>query len=71
MKNCRNCKWANWQITSNGRRRFGNWAECTYKVVAVIPASRSNLERDLIRRVGVERYDDVPVDCAAWEERGN
>lgn len=68
MKNCRNCKYAKWQTDARGRRRFGYWAECTYKVVAVIPASLSLVKPKLntIRAVADDR--NIEVDCDAWEK---
>ena len=66
--NCRNCKWAGWGTTKTGRREFRSYAECRYLVIAIIPASRGSLMRDMVRPVGVPNYDDVPMNCAAWEK---
>ena len=67
MKNCRNCKWAAWQKASNGRRLFGNWAECTFPVDVKLPASRSEFVMLLKRRVGVRGYQNIEVECPTWE----
>lgn len=68
MENCRNCKWAKWSRTETGRRQFGRVADCIFLVVATIPASRASVLRDMIRPVSVREYNDMPLDCAAWEK---
>jgi hypothetical protein len=67
-QNCRNCKWAAWDLTATGRKRYGNWAECTYKVAGILPASRSAIARELERPAGVKEFRDINIDCLAWEE---
>ena len=67
LTNCRNCKWAKWALAANGRRLFGNWAPCTYKVkIDAIPLSRQNLHYELEREVRVRAYDNKPIKCPAW-----
>lgn len=67
--NCRNCKWAEWSKSETGRRQFGIAAECTYKVIAIIPASRVPVSMSLSKKVNVHSYDNIAMACAAWEER--
>jgi hypothetical protein len=68
MKNCRNCEFAKWGKTESGRRKFWGWAECTYKVVAIVPASRWDADILLNRKVPVYNHDNKPVECAAWSK---
>jgi hypothetical protein len=67
--NCRNCKWAKWQLTASGRRSFWNRAECTYPVTVKLPASRADMQAKLERKVSVAEHADVPVTCDAWVKK--
>ena len=67
LKNCRNCKWADWYKSASGRKMFGNYAACTYPVTGVLPASRWEAILLLTRKAGVAEYKNVPIDCKTWE----
>lgn len=69
MKNCRNCKHADWARTSNGRRRFYLYTECTAPIdLSQIPASANDAIAILKRKRGVAQHDNKPVDCSRWEK---
>lgn len=67
LKNCRNCKWAEWGVTITGRKMFGNYAACRYPVMVVLPASRREAISLLTKETGVAEYLNVPLDCKTWE----
>ena len=68
MKNCRNCRHADW-YEINGRRRFGNRAECKAPVdISVLPASAWEARRILEKTRVVATDRNEPVDCAGWEK---
>ena len=69
MKNCRNCKWAEWYLTCSGRRRYGNYAPCTYPIDIKLPASRLHEAKSLKDEVGVREYRNIPVECETWEAK--
>lgn len=67
-KNCRNCKWAAWSKASNGRRLFGNWAECSYPVELIaLPLGRSDAAQLLQRKASVRSYENNELACPTWE----
>ena len=66
MKNCRNCAHADWYKV-NGRRRFGNWAECLAPVDSSnLPASAYEALKCLEKTRTVACFDNKPVDCTQW-----
>lgn len=72
LKNCRNCMWASWSLTKNGRIRPNGYAECVYPVSrdVIVPASRPDLIVVMGRRASVHQHDNVEMDCAAWKKKG-
>lgn len=73
LTNCRNCKFAEWTKSRNGRRLFGNFARCTFEVqVPVMPASITEsynggtIVAILTAPRAVAERDNVPLDCATW-----
>jgi hypothetical protein len=69
LKNCRNCKWADWYKSASGRKFFGNYAACVYPVIVVLPASRREANSLLKNGIGVAEYRNVPLDCKTWEAK--
>ena len=69
IKNCRNCKWAGYLLTANGRKRYWSYAPCNYPVNIVLPASRSYEAERLKMEVGIAQYSNKPVDCEVWEAK--
>lgn len=68
MANCRKCKYADWYIV-NGRRRFGNWAECTAPIDAsMLPASANEIRRLLEDKRTVASYENKEIECSRFEK---
>ena len=68
MKNCRNCKYAKWTLTKNGRRMFANFTPCTYEVKITMPVSREHMIHFLKDAVGIREYADIEMHCDTWEQ---
>lgn len=69
MKNCRNCKWAGWQRTADGKKRYMMFALCTYPTADIkLPASRWEEARSVRSPVGVAEYGPLSINCQTWEK---
>jgi len=67
IKNCRSCRWAEWEKTAAGRRDFGLYTRCSYPIeIKILPASRRHLRNALTANVSVEEYENKEINCEAW-----
>lgn len=79
---CRNCKWANWQMTNHNPPRINIQAfgKCSYSVpIPSLPAVLADngygpSKLDLLLNGSHSRAiwsDSAYVDCPVWEKKGN
>ncbi len=69
IKNCRSCKWADWQRTKSGAINPHGYAECKWPVPTVWPASRAYEARHLMRPTSVFDHSrgEMRAPCTTWE----
>ena len=69
MKNCRNCKHADWHKTASGRRSFIHRALCKAPVdVTQLPESAWKMIELAAEERTVYSYENTPVDCDRFEK---
>jgi len=69
-KCCRNCRWATWSKTRNGRRRFNYAAYCAApldNVLSRLPAAARDSYKELLNPENMRVFhDDKSLKCPAW-----
>jgi hypothetical protein len=71
MKNCTDCKYADWQRTATGRLHPSGDGKCTYKVeIPQLPACRVWLCPPSASYPFINRHRELKDHCPCYQEKG-
>jgi len=73
MKNCRNCKWAEWNRDAGGRRQFSTIARCVVPFeLPPLPLSLQRYPHNIAlpdkRYIRVAEDRNIEINCPTWEK---